>query len=97
METGAYTEDIRDLVLNFPGEDVTEGVVPSKRFKHFTCRARSAAATSSLMAVCRRNKYGYSIYITKQRPELIYCETDTGADPKWCKLLTGKSGNPAAF
>lgn len=103
METGAYTEDIGELVLGFPGEDEVSSGVSSKRFKNFTCRARSAAAGAagaSVMALCRRNSgpsYGYYIYIPKSAPDTIYCGTDTGKDTKWCKLFTGKTGNPASF
>lgn len=102
METGAYTENIGDLVLGFAGEDVME-TVPSKRFKNFTCRSRSAGTSAgalNIIALCRRNSgpsYGYYFYIDKFNPELIYCGTDAGADQKWCKLFTGKTGNPATF
>lgn len=103
METGAYTEDIGELVLSFPGEDESASGVANKRFKNFTCRARSAGTSAgalNIIALCRRNSgpsYGYYFYIDKFNPELIYCGTDAGAEQKWCKLFTGKTGNPAAF
>lgn len=101
LANGTYTNDINELVLDFPGTDETAGAIASKRFKDFTCRAASASeGVTSIIALCRRNAgptYGYSFEVYKNNPNQILCGTDTGKDPKWCKLLTGKTEDPYIF
>lgn len=103
LANGTYSNDIRELVLDFPGEDEVAGPgsIASKRFKDFTCRAASASeGVTSVIALCRRNEgptYGYYFQVYRSDPNRIRCGVDSDKDPKWCKLLTGKTEEPYIF
>lgn len=40
LANGQYTNNILDLDLDFPGEDVVEKGIQSKKTEHFRCRAK---------------------------------------------------------
>ena len=95
MANGTYTSDIRELDLEFPGEDVVSWGIYSKRNKHFECRAQGGNQTG-MKSVCRRNDRPYFIYYNKTSQKAM-CSYDDDEGKKWCQYLTGKANPPYEF
>ena len=99
MAHGRYTEDIRNLDLNFSGEDVNLDDIPSKKTGGFECRATGTGPGYGYTAVCRRIRRGkYSYYIGYRGAEdQAICLYNDAEDEQWCQLLTGKDSKPYYF
>ena len=95
LANGAYTKDILELDLDFPGEDIvqegTHNILNVKRTAYFDCRAGSVD-NNNYIAVCRRqpgDKYDYVIQHRNTGVRSCWSGSEIGRN--WCKILTGKS------
>ena len=79
----------------FPGEDVVEKGIQSKKTEHFRCRAQAIGNTGT-MALCRRANRPYSVQYNKN-DQKAYCLPDDDVGIKWCKFLTSKQEEPYIF
>ena len=95
MANGVYTDDILNLDLDFPGEDVVQEGINSKQTKDFVCRAQGIGDATSI-AVCRRRTKPYSVAYY-QEEQGARCVPDNETGEKWCKTLTKKSAAPYYF
>ena len=102
MANGTWAEDINDLDLEFPGEDVVTGGVNSKNTKNFSCRA-TGAEVEGYISVCRRKgpKYTYAIAYHKDNMNQAQCigsgNYNVEANTKMCRALTNKTSAPYTF
>ena len=107
MANGRYSEDIAELDIQIPGEDVEEGGVASRNTENFSCRAINAGSTADTflsLAVCRRiENTGASAntYYIASDPQTCtpQCKWVSAYDDgeAWCKMLTGKQKPPYTF
>ena len=95
LANGQYTNNILDLDLDFPGEDVVEKGIQSKKTEHFRCRAQAIGDTGT-MALCRRANRPYSVQYNKN-DQKAYCLPDDDVGIKWCKFLTSTQEGPYIF
>ena len=103
MANGTWAEDINDLDLEFPGEDVVTGGVNSKNTKNFSCRA-TGAEVEGYISVCRRKgpKYTYAIAYLQSEPSQALCVPgdpygDAETNKVMCRALTNKTSEPYTF
>ena len=90
LANGDYTDNILELDIGFPGEDVTVGNRPSKDTKYFSCRSAANGHDSSL-AVCRRHGKSAGVeFIKSSGTQKAYCFADDATGAAWCRLVTGK-------
>lgn len=95
LANGQYTNNILDLDLDFPGEDIVETGIQSKKTQYFNCRAQ-AIGNNRTAALCRRQNKFYSIQYNKNEQK-AYCKADNAKGEKWCKFLTSKQEEPYIF
>ena len=97
MANGVYSKDIRDLDLEFPGEDVSAGSVPSRQTKNFSCRATNNAGEGKVgnaTAICRRVNSTRQYYFEglPSRPGQIICGFDNAEGEELCKSIATHDG-----
>ena len=95
LANGTYTDNILDLDLDFPGEDIVETGIQTKKTTYFNCRAQ-AVGNRKTAALCRRPDKFYSVQYN-QKDSNAYCRPDNNTGIKWCKLLTSKQTEPYIF
>ncbi len=97
LANGTYTNNIEDLDLDFPGENVNRSGILTKVNQYFECRAQSSAgAQNSRKSVCRRNDLPYFIYYANTDTH-ARCGFDNEEGERWCKYLTAKTTSPYIF
>ena len=90
LANGYYSTNILDLDLDYPGLDVVEESIESKRNKNFTCRSQAIGAPNTI-SLCRRSGKPYYFWSFKTEPGAIFCGYDNEEGENWCKKLSGKS------
>ncbi|MBO7238079.1 MAG: prepilin-type N-terminal cleavage/methylation domain-containing protein [Elusimicrobiaceae bacterium] len=100
LANGTYTTDLNDLDIQIPGsEGVPKGHALSvQSAKYFDCSAASTGTSTVIIAFCRRKGNLYYIYATSNAQ--LKCSWQSSAEAtgsKFCKILTGKDENEAAF
>ena len=95
LANSAYTNDIRELDLQFPGEYKMVGNTASLETDNFSCRATNDSGSEYLIALCRRRNSDYSYYlqIYKTDTDQIVCGADNDKGEKLCGMLGQKKGS----
>ena len=98
LANGTYTKDLNDLDIQIPGQEATPTghALSIQSAKYFNCSAASSGTNESIIAFCLRTNLPGRYYIAVDTVhDGIYCSHGSGnpGGEKWCKFLTGKTGN----